>query len=95
MPRLCRARKTLPSIDGRASVMFTCNLTAGHDDAEPDSHREEGRVRTRSGQVSGYVFSWTDLGTEAWRQEATSPLPGVEELRDAVAGVTKLEDDIP
>lgn len=75
MGKLCRARKSVPSVDGQASVLFTCNMLADH---TPHHHQENGRVRTRAGIVADYTFTWLDSGTETWRQEQTTanaPVP--------------------
>lgn len=75
MPRLCQARRTLPGADGRSTMVFTCTLPKDH---STERHIEDGRVRSRNGQVAIYTFAWQDEGRQLWRQEAataTGPEP--------------------
>lgn len=84
MPRLCQARRTLPTTDGHHQMVFTCNRPKGHESGG-DGHAEDGRVRSRNGQVARYTFFWQDEGRELWRQEgngvALLPDPSPEERR--------------
>lgn len=76
MPRLCQARRTLPTADGHHQMVFTCTMPKGHD--TNGLHAEEGRVRSRNGQVAAYTFSWQDEGRQLWRQESSGQPPLME-----------------
>ena len=69
MAKLCRARLTLPSADGRYVVHFECNRPATN--AHDDVHWEHGRVRAADGTVSTYEVSWRNAvggSSEVWRE---------------------------
>lgn len=80
MPKLCRARLTLPSADGQHTVIFECNLGKGHAaDATPQygsRHAEVGKVRGLDGKVRHYTITFSDEAetSEVWRDaKAVTP----------------------
>ena len=70
MAKLCRARVTLPSRDGQASVQFICTLMKQSPDQALHEHAEHGRVRAQDGTVKEYHITWIGVDPEVWRQEA-------------------------
>jgi hypothetical protein len=76
MPKLCRARLTLPSADGQHTVIFECNLGKGHStDTRPDVHVEVGKVRGLDGKVRAYRVEFGEAfeTTEVWRDAKAVP----------------------